>query len=114
MRRHRTGTGDGDIVAVVLSYHARDSTSIARSARTCSVCIIHLRRCTGDADAELEVEGNEWEKCMREREEWEWDEGRGGLGGVLGGEPSVGLLRRKGKLRPIPMEIGRASCRERV
>ena len=77
VRRHRTGTGDGDIIAVVLSYHARDSTSIARSARTCSVCIIHLRRCTGDADAELEVEGNEWEKCMRERGEWEWDEGWG-------------------------------------
>ena len=35
----------------------------------------------------------------------EWDEG--GLGRALGGEPSVGLSRRKGKLRPIPVGGGR-------
>ena len=56
------------------------------------------------------MEGDEGEKCMREREEgergeWEWDEG--GLGRALGGEPSVGLSRRKGKPRPIPVGGGR-------
>ena len=51
------------------------------------------------------MEGDEGEKCMRERGEWEWDEG--GLGRALGGGPSVGLSRWKGKPRPIPVGGGR-------
>ena len=80
-------------------------------------CIIHPRGCTGDADVELEVEGNEGAKCMRERGEgergeWEWDEGWGGLGGVLGREPSVGLSRQKEKPRPIPVGGSRGAAGE--
>ena len=45
------------------------------------------------------------ERGEGERGEWEWD--KGGLGRALGGEPSVGLSRRKGKPRPIPVGGGR-------
>ena len=83
------------------------------------MCIICPRGCTGDADTELEVEGNEGEKCIQEkgegeRGEWEWDKGRAGLGRALGGEPSVGLWRQKGKPRPIPLGGNRGAAGEEV
>ena len=48
------------------------------------------------------------------REKWEWEKAHGGAGGSAGGMPYQFLQDPEGNFVRAEVEIGRASCRERV